>query len=81
MKRTHYRIMKKQTAAEPPQTEYGLIITNGKERITVFPLAPNRQTVLAMVRKLRPFNLSPAIAKEVLEDLIYSDSFPFVCKP
>lgn len=73
MKRTRYRIIKeKSTAAEDTVTEFGLKISNGKEEVIIIPISSNRREVKAIVEKLRPHNLSPTIAKEVIEDLIYA---------
>ena len=73
MKRTRYRIIKeKSTATEDNVTEFGLKISNGKEKVIIVPISSDRREVKAIVGKLRPHNLSPAIAKEVIEDLIYT---------
>lgn len=71
MKRTRYRIIRSISEAAGAGKEFGLIIQNRREKIFVFPISANRGEVKNIVRRLRPHHLSPAVAKEVIEDLIY----------
>ncbi|MBQ7289195.1 MAG: hypothetical protein IJW78_05675, partial [Clostridia bacterium] len=52
------------------KTEYGLQICGNGEKIKVEQISTERRIVKDIIRKLKPYNISPEIAKEIIEDLI-----------
>lgn len=69
---TNYRITKREIYENlKMQTEFGLYIKDREDCVQIDCISSDRQHVKDIVRKLKPFNLSPCIAKEVIEDLLY----------
>lgn len=69
---TSYKIIKNKAAAEAErQVQFGLRIKKNKKTVFVTEISTDKHYVKNMIQKLKPYNLCPEVAKEVITDLLY----------